>query len=389
MIKPNRHTITYLNSNIKGYVNKLIGIDKFQEEIKKKYKLDKIMRFDLGENSDGPPIKVLEELENIKKNPGSISEYPDSNYFRLKNRLASFYGIDIDNIAVGAGSSELIRNISKCWLDKGNCAIYPIPSFYVIENSILEFGGIPIYIRLKEEENFQWTENTTNELIKVSAYARPKLTWLVTPNNPTGGTIPLYDILKIIKNDQNSIVIVDEVFGEYISNEASAINIFREFENVLILRTFSKAYGMAGLRLGYCIGSKELIKTLEQIRMEFPITSISEKLGIIALEDKDYLENTRKKLLKRKNSIYNALKNSNIKYIPSDTNIMLIKHEFKNLYTELMKKGILTTIMDTDGLKGKGYVRITIKNDEENNLLIKSLCELNDDILNIKLEENS
>lgn len=376
MIKPNVNTTEYLNSNIKGYVNKSIGIDKFEDEIKEKYKLDKIIRFDLGENSDGPPIKVLEELENIKKNPRLISEYPDSNYYKLKNKLALFYGVDIDNIAVSAGSSELIKNISKCFLYKRGHAIYPVPSFYVIENSILEFGSVPIYIRLKEEENFRWTENTTNELIKTSNNIIPTLIWLVTPNNPTGGIIPLKDILKIIQNNQNSIVIVDEVFGEYISYSASAINIFREFKNVLILRTFSKAYGMAGLRLGYCIGSKGLIKILEQIRLEFPITSISERLGIIALEDKGYLKETREKLLKRKRLIYKCLEDSNIKYIPSDTNVMLIKHDNKNLYKELMKRGILAAIMETEGLKGKGYVRITIKNDEENDILIKSLNEL-------------
>mgnify|MGYP003394540167 CR=1 FL=1 len=183
--------------------------------------------------------------------------------------------------------------------------------------------------------------------------------------------------MKIIKTNQNSIIIVDEAFGEYISDEASAINIFREFENVLILRTFSKAYGMAGLRLGYCIGPKELIKILEQIRLDFPIASISERLGIIALEDKGYLEEMREKLYKRKKSIYKCLENSKIKYIPSDTNIMLIKHDNKNLYKELMKRGILTAIMETEGLKARGYTRITIKNDEENDVLIKSLSELN------------
>ena len=377
MIKPSTNIIRYLDSKIKGYVDKSIGIDKFQDELKEKYKLDKIVRFDLGENSDGPPIKVLEELENIKKNPLLISEYPDSNYYKLKNKLALFYGVETDNIAVGAGSIELIKNISKCWLDIGSYAIYPVPSFYAIENSILEFGSIPIYIRLKEEENFRWTESTTNELIRTSMHIIPKLIWLVTPNNPTGGIIPLEDILKIIKNNQNSIVVVDEVFGEYISNDASTINIFREFENVLILRTFSKAYGMAGLRLGYCIGSKGLIKILEQIRLDFPITSISERLGIIALEDKDYLKEMREKLLKRKKQIYKCFEDSKIKYIPSDTNIILIKHDNKNLYKELMKRGILTAIMETKGLKRKGYVRITIKNEEENDLLIKSLGEIN------------
>src|SRR3989304_1942552 len=376
MIKPNRNTIKYFDSNINEYVNRSVGIEKFQEYIKKIYKLEKVLRFDLGENSDGPPIKVLEEVASIKSSRELISEYPDSYYYNLKNKLAIFYGIDMDNIAVGAGGSDLITNISKCWLDRGSCAIYPVPSFYVIENSIIEFGGIPIYIRLKEEENFRWTENTTDELIKVCKYTRPRLIWLPKPNKPTGCIIPIETILKITDANQNSIIIVDEVFGEYVSDDASAINIFRDFENLLILRTFSKAYGMAGLRLGYCIGHKDLIKILEQVRLDFPITSISEKLGIVALEDKDYLKEMRKKLLKRKKSIRKNLEDLNIKYIPSDTNIMLIKHGTKNLYNELIKRGILTAIMETEGLKGQGYVRITIKNEETNDILLKSLREL-------------
>jgi histidinol-phosphate aminotransferase len=370
IIKPNKCTIKYLDSRIKGYVDKSIGIEKFQNEIKEKYKLDRIIRFDLGENSDGHSIKVSEELEYIKKNPELISDYPDSNYLKLKNELATFYGVDIANITIGAGSSEIIKNISRCWLDNGDCAVLPIPSFYLIENTILEVGGIPIHVQLMKEKNFQWTDDTQKELLIVSSNVQPKLIWIVTPNNPTGGITPIEDIIKIIENNQNSIIIVDEAYGEYV-NEKSAIDFVNKYENILVLRTFSKAYGMAGLRLGYCIGSKELIKILEQIRLEFPITSITERIGIIALRDQDHLDNTRKRLFERKKLLFDKLeKIKNIEHVRSETNVMLIKlRNSKNLYKELLKKGILTAKMNDL----KGYVRITIKNEEENELLIKNL----------------
>ena len=377
-VKPTLLVSKYFDSNIKGYVDKTKGTESFLEEIKQIYGLEKILKFDLGENPEGPSPTLIDELKKFIRNLSLISEYPDSSYLKLREELAKFYGVKLENITVGTGSNELIERISRLWIEQGTKVIFPIPSFYRIEDAILRFGGVSVYIQLKDEENYQWTENTTNELIRTAKETKSKLIWLVTPNNPAGGIIPLEEIQKIVEKNKDCIIIVDEAFGEYIDSYRkpySAINLIKSgIGNILVTRTFSKIYGLAGLRLGYCVGSNELIKLLERIRMEFAVNAVAEKLAIAALKDQEYIEKIREKTSQRRKLLENSLdKIEGIKYYPSQTHIMLIKHKSKNLYNYLLKEGILVATMEISGLEGKNYIRITIRNEEENNILVNAI----------------
>lgn len=372
----------YLTSNVGKYVNKVKGIDIFVNDIKKKYELKEILKHDLGENTDGPSPNALSELIRSYMNQSLISEYPDSSYSKLRKELAKFYGLEMENFSVGTGSSELIERISRIWLDRKDSVIIPVPSFYKIEDITLAFGGLPIYINLRENDDFRWNKNITDKIVTTANKIRPKLIWLVTPNNPTGGVIAKDDIEYIVEQNQSeSIIVVDEAYGEYTDNykkSNSAIEFIKQgIQNILVLRTFSKAYGLAGLRIGYCVGQRNIIKVIERVRPEFPVSSIAEKLAILALNDHDYIQNTVTKVSKNRRLLEESLDSINdIKYFQSLTNTMLIKHNKKNLYMELLKRGILVAKMEITGIKGKNHIRMTIKNAEENDLIVEAIRSL-------------
>ncbi len=381
MVEPNSVTREYLKSNVGKYVNKTKGLAIFVADIKRKYGVKEILKHDLGENPDGPSPVVLAEFKKLVSSPHIISEYPDSSFSQLRRELAKHYGIDSDNISLGTGSSELIERISRAWIEKGDRSVLPVPSFYKIEDIVLAFGGTPVCMRLKEDEDFRWTHNTTNELTAIAKETKSKLIWLVTPNNPTGGVIPLEEITKIVQQNGNNIVVVDEAYGEY-SDEAgkpsSAVALVKQgAQNVLVLRTFSKAYGLAGLRLGYCMGPKGLIKVLERIRLEFPINAVAERLAIVALKDPEYILNTVAKTARNRTLLEESLSElDNLKFFPSTTSTVLIKHKTKNLYQELLKKGILVARMEITGLEGKNYMRMTVKSVEDNSMVVNAIRNL-------------
>jgi histidinol-phosphate aminotransferase len=381
IVKPNMVTREYLKSNVGKYVNKTKGLDIFIVDIKKKYGVKQILKHDLGENPDGPSPLVLAEFATLVSDSRIISEYPDSSFSKLRKELAGHYGIEMDNISLGTGSSELIERISRAWIERGDNSLIPVPSFYKIEDIVLACGGNPVLLRLKEDDDFRWTDGVTTELTAVAKETKSKLIWLVTPNNPTGGVIPPGEIAKIAKQNDNSIVVVDEAYGEYsdgAGNPSSAASLINQgAHNVLVLRTFSKAYGLAGLRLGYCMGPTALIKILERIRLEFPINAVAERLAVVALKDRQYIIDTAAKTARNRLLVEESLsKLDNVKFFPSTTSTILVKHKTKSLYEELLKRGVLVARMEITGLEGKNYMRMTIKDVEENNKVVQAIRSL-------------
>jgi histidinol-phosphate aminotransferase len=380
-VQPNVVTRQYLKANVGKYVNKTKGLDIFVADIKKKYGVKQILKHDLGENPDGPSPLVLAEFAELVSEPHIISEYPDSSFSKLRQELAGLYGIEMDNISLGTGSSELIERISRAWIERGDNSVLPVPSFYKIEDIVLAFGGNPVLLKLKEDQDFRWTDAVTIELAGIAKDTNSKLIWLVTPNNPTGGVIPLGEIEKIVQQNTNSIVVVDEAYGEYSDHNGKPVSaaslINHGAHNVLVLRTFSKAYGLAGLRLGYCMGPKPLIKILERIRLEFPINAVAERLAIVALRDRQYVSNTVAKTARNRLLVEESLsKLDGVKFFHSTTSTVLVKHKTKNLYEELLKRGVLVARMEITGLEGKNYMRMTVKDVEDNNRVLEAIAGL-------------
>ena len=367
-IEPSSHIRTYIGNRPKGYVNK--KGDKLPK--------DKLHRYDMGENINGPPssVKGIIMKLDLKK---IISEYPDPVYNELVNRLTREYGVDSSNVTVGTGSNEILERISRTYLDvTDKCAII-YPTFYRIEDATLRCTRNIIEIKLNEENKFKLTEKDIDYILRMKDI---KLIWVCSPNNPTGIIVPLNFIERLAKSKPNTLICVDEAWGEYVENwneKYSCINLLNKYKNILVVRTFSKFYGLAGMTIGYALGSKELIEPLNHLRLEFPLNSLAEKLGVHILNNKLYFKEQIKLISDERKRLEKELdKLGNIVYIPSETSIMLIRHKNLSLHKELLKRNILTANMnDCKGVEGKKWVRITIQRERsKNDILLRILGKI-------------
>ncbi len=364
-----------LSNIVAGYVDKDTNYTEYEKTIANKHK--KLLRFDL-EQTTGPSKKVIRELRKISENPEIICRYPDASYYTLRKRIADFYGVPIECVIIGCGSDDLIETISKTFNNAGDKNILPTPTFYRIEDSITKFGAIPLKIKFDEENGFEYAAEMTEKCIEIGKKENAKLVFIVNPNNPTGKIIPLKETLKISNNLKNSIIVVDEAFGEWIDSENSAINLVKNklADNIIVLRTFSKAYALSGLRIGYCIASAPIAEVLNKLRLTYPLNAIGERLAIAALSDQNYIKDKVNFVKKERKRVEEELKKKDqLVYITSETNMMLVRHKEKDLKNELEKRGVSIEKIETY-LEGKNYVRLIIRTRKENDELLKIMMKI-------------
>lgn len=356
-----------------GYVSKEFYISEHIEEIKSKYNLKNIIRLDLGQNNDGCDSIVAERVEKLfKKNNMRqyIKNYPEFVCRKIREKIANIHGIDLDWVYLSAGLDQMLNMIASSFLEYNDRILMNTPSFYLFEDYSKKMGGIPIRLPLKEEDNFRWTEETFDEYKSILDKLNPKLIWLANPNNPTGVSIPEYMLKKIIQEAANhyTFVVIDEAYGEYIDNlyeVNSASKYLKYYNNLIVLRTFSKCYGLANLRIAYAMINDEYIyRALKIHRPYYPITQFSFDSAYIALDRIEYLEAIRQKINIRKNYFRNLIKDiEDLEHIDTETSIMMMKHKKYNATTfieSLEKYGIIVARVPGDDKVSKEYIRVTL-----------------------------
>ena len=367
-MRVNKQTKRYLRQKIVGYVSK----------DQKTSNLSRYMRLDLGENLLKCSKKVPQGLKNITQ--ADLMLYADPSGQKIKETLAGLYNLYPSNFIIANSSNELIDYLSKIIINSGDKVLVITPTFFRFIESSLSTGGKIIYVSLDEKNNYEFDNKLAKTIIKKIRQLDIKLVWLCNPNNPTGTTMNLEDIKTIIEKNRVP-VILDEAFYEYydLENKESGISLIKENENLIILRTLSKAYGLAGLRFGYAIAHQKTIKTIESCRNTLLMTSgLAQKLAISALKDQKWLKDSVKKTRILRKEVFNEIKKlKNYSISNSRSNVYLLKHKSKDVYKELKKRGILTAdFRQEEGLVGKNYVRITVGNKKENDLLVSNLRKI-------------
>ena len=302
--------------------------ESYVKKVKNEIKLD----CSLGTNPFGfPSIKI--NLSGI-----DISKYPDPYNSELREAIANYWDISENEIFIGAGSMGCLEKINKFAITDGTKVFGYAPQFseYITEVKIM--GGKYEYILLKKEKNFKF--DPMKFLAKVGE--NYSVIYIDNPNNPTGQVIPL-DIIEDIIKKTKGIVIVDEAYGDFMEDRNSAINL--EYDNLIVVRSFSKGFGLANLRVGYVvIKGKELKKLYEKVNPPFQISSIAEKFAIEALRHEEFVKESRKKIRMEKEKLMKGLERLgfNVAETHMEVPIFLLCKEGVNLYEWLLKKGILT-----------------------------------------------
>jgi histidinol-phosphate aminotransferase len=307
--------------------------------------------------------------EAIAANASKASIYPDDSMFELKEALSSRFGVDSKNIIIGAGSDQILEFISHIKLHEGAKILTSSVTFAMYEIYAKQFGADVI-------KTSSYKHIVSEFKQKIESH-NPDIVYICTPNNPTGDATKKEDILEIIKaTPKDSLVVVDCAYMEYVQDSSYKLTPkdFLEYPNVIYLGTFSKAYGLGGMRVGYGIANKELIEVLYKVRPPFNITTLSLLSAIEACKDEDFVKRSIELNREQMQRYIEFANSNNIEYIDSFTNfITLIFKEPQNSTTianNLMKKGIIVRDLASYNLNA---IRVTIGLSEQNSRLLAEL----------------
>mgnify|MGYP002628934966 FL=1 len=319
-----------------------------------------------NESALGCSPAATKAIDQIKK---KIFKYPDSNSSLIKKQLSKIFNVKINQLIIGSGSDEIISFACQAFLEKGDEVIVPEFSF-LMYRIYAQINGAKIIFA--KENNFKIsTDSILNCITK-----KTKIIFLANPNNPTGTYLTEKELRYLQQRiPTNVLLVVDDAYWEYVQKKdySSGLSIFKNAKNVLVLRTFSKIYGLASLRLGWGYSSKSIISSLLTYKPPFNITTAAELAGVSALKDNKWLKKniSHNKFWSKK--IFDKLKEKNIKCNLPNANFFLMqfskKYDANNIFNKFAKSGVILRKMNN--YKIKNSLRVTVGNAQESKLFIK------------------
>ncbi len=301
-----------------------------------------------------------------------INLYPDNEASQLKDKIIQLYPITKKEVTFGNGSSELLDLLVKSYVNPKEVILSFEPSFsmYPIYAALYDATYIPV----PSEKDFSLSIDL---MISYAHKFHPKLIFICSPNNPTGYLIPKKDIVKLISSTE-AMVLVDEAYMEFSSVENSLVSEINQYKNLVIVRTFSKAFGLAGIRLGYMIASKDIIDVIEKVKAPYALNTLSQTLGLKALDNYERVLKHVSEVKKRRETLSQSLKDLGFKVYPSEGNFVFTYVTIPNLDEKLIQKGILIRAFSNTL---NNYYRITVGTSEAHDILIQALKEIKDEKL--------
>ena len=307
----------------------------------------------------------------LKSKLGSISEYPDSDSVNLRKALQWYCKINYEQIVIGNGGTEIIYNFCKAFLSKKTSVLIPIPTFGEYEAAAKLSGCKITFFKTMNPES-----NLDNFIKKIP---KKGCVFVCNPNNPTGKLLSKRNLLKIVQaaKKKSSLVFVDESFIELVpKSNQSVIKFIKKFSNLFILRSMTKSFGLAGIRVGYGIGSKQIISVLNNLKIPWNVSGLAQHAAGAALCSTSYLNKAKKIIKKESQYLRNSIsKIDGFECHDAAANFILIKtkQKSKTIQKKLLKKKIL--IRDCSSFRGlnNNYIRIAVKTRKENKKLVKAL----------------
>lgn len=344
---------------LKNYV-----VGKTVSEVKREFNLESVFKMSFNENPLGCSPKVKEVIRN---SGDEIFLYPDANSFDLRKVLSEKLGVNQNQVFCGAGSDSLIRVICNTLINHGDENIIGEITYPRYETNIELMGGKVIKIPMKD------MKLDLEEMVN-SITDKTKTIWICNPNNPTGSALGINNIKELLKRVPSSVyIIMDEAYLEYVSREdfPDSLELLKEYENMIIIRTFSKAYGLASLRVGYGIARKELVDYFNRVMSSFEVNFYAQVGAIAALKDKEFLEKVKRFNKEQRDYMENAFEDMGLEYVKSDANFIMvnIKCDDKSFFYYLLQNGYI--VRPGYLLDCPGWMRISIGREKENKKLLK------------------
>jgi len=343
MIEPNQYV-----RKVKGYVPPMEG-------------RRKKIRMDFNENAIGPSPKVMKMVRELPSNV--ISTYPE--YQEAYDLFSESFGVDRSRMLITNGSDEAIRLIFNAYVRPGDKIVIPVPTFTIFDLEARVFGAEVKEVPFNNDLTFP-----KDAAIMESEGAR--MTVIVNPNNPTGSSASLDTIEEIAKRSE--MVFVDEAYCEF--NGVSALELIEKYDNIIVTRTFSKAYGLAGLRIGLAFANEDIIKTLKKVISPYSVNTIAIECAKTAIKDKDYMKNCVKEILRSRDLLMSGLRDLGFKIYDTDANFFIcdLGNEHDKVLELLNENDILVRNRKGDMLL-ENCVRISAGTMEESKKLLDVMRE--------------
>ncbi len=340
------------------------------EEVEREYGLKNAIKMASNENALGPSPKALAA---IRKNLPKIHRYPDGNCFYLRNKLSKVLGVSAESIVFGNGSDEILVFAVRTFVGPGDEVIIADPTFMIYEIATQVEDGSIVKIPMR---NFHYDLDGMKGCIN----HKTKLIFLANPDNPVGTTISEKDLLKFLKEvPQNIVVVLDEAYYEFAKGTKGypdSIRFLSDFKNIIIARTFSKAYGLSGLRIGFGIANPNIAYALNKVREPFNVNLLAQAAAIAALDDTAHLQKTLQMVLAGRRYLSGELKTMGLRVVDTATNFILVDMgtDANQVHEKLLQKGIIIRPMSVWGLKT--FIRVTIGKPAENNKFLTALNKI-------------
>jgi histidinol-phosphate aminotransferase len=344
------------------------------DEIKRDYNLKKVIKLASNENPLGASKKALKTL---KSNFDKVFFYPDSSSFGLKKSLSKRYLLPIGNIFTAAGGDEIIELIAKLFFNPEDEIVISKYSFIRYAMVVKLMGSKLVIVPMNDEFKYD-----LQALVK-ACNKNTKAIFVTNPNNPTGTYNTKKELFVFLKSlplnkfGVKPIVVLDEAYFEYASLEKDypdGIGYLKDNPNLIVFRTFSKIYGLAGLRVAYGFANKEIVDYIERTRPPFNVNLLAQAAAQAAITDKAQVVQSQNLVAKEKQYLYKEFERLGLEYIKSAANFILFKTfplKGKNVFIKLLKEGVIVRAMDEYNLPN--WVRVTIGLHDENKTFIKKL----------------
>lgn len=328
-----------------------------------------IIKLASNENPLGPsPLAVKAVKEKIK----SPNLYPDDNCFYLKKKLCDKFGQPVENLIIGNGSVELIEMLFKAYVNPGDEVVMSDPSFIMYRIACQIYGGRRVGVPLKDHRH-------DIPGLGAAVTDRTKIIILDNPINPTGTIIKREAFDEFIKSVPGSVILVlDEAYRQYIEDEKypNGIDYLKDHSNLIVFHTFSKIYGLAGMRIGYGFSSPEIIGSMAKVRLPFNVNILAQVAANAALDDADFVQKSFKKNAVGKKFLYREFRKLKLKFVKSYGNFILVDfgRDAKEIFEACQKKGVILRTVYEYNLPT--CLRITVGIPDQNKRLVEILKEI-------------
>jgi histidinol-phosphate aminotransferase len=335
------------------------------EELQRELGLTRVVKLASNENPLGPSPKALAV---INESAATLHRYPDGGAFRLREALADRWKVTSDHIIPGNGSDEILGLLARTFLSPGDEAVMADHTFVIYKMEVMAAHGKAVTIPLK-----QWRHDLSAMADAITA--RTRLLFLCNPNNPTGTMVSAEEVARLLARVPEHVVVVfDEAYYEYVrrSDFPDSMTYVKQGRNAIVLRTFSKIYGLAGLRIGYGVTTPEIANLLNRVRPPFNANSIAQCAALAALSDDEHVANSRAVNQAGMEQVVNGLTALGFTPIPSEANFVYfdVGRDGRQVFDSLLRQGVIVR-----HIEGR-MIRVTIGQAEDNHIFLDALARV-------------